>query len=195
MVRQKKLYAITKETFDFCDFRRLMQSVALHLYTKIEPIRLDYADCKVVTGKEFEKYEKIQDCNFLVFRKKSVSLVLRLYKTKKHYGEIIRVLPRGLEKVLRKYKQVLVLLYGDEPWLFYNKNGTKMKRNCFGKFLGRCFEHTFGRVVSAAMLRVIYCSTMFSSEEIIARKQAARNMCHGTTTQSKNYIKDLTYLL
>ena len=126
--------------------------------------------------------------------KKYVELIMRTYKTKKHYGEVRRILPRSLAKILRKYKKVLEKLFGHESYLFYNKSKTKLTRNAYCRMIQRCFHDTFGKKVGAGMLRVIYCSTMFSAAENARRKKASQNMLHSNQIQSLCYIKDLNLL-
>ena len=54
IVKRKKLLEMKKEIFNWNDFRRLQQSIALHLYSKMEPLRLDYAEMRLVSEESFK---------------------------------------------------------------------------------------------------------------------------------------------
>ena len=188
--QRKKLYEMTKENFTR-QFLELQRSVALHCFTKMDPLRLDLADCKVVSQAEYkEKYKHDSSLNFLVTGKRYV-FYFKKYKTKKKYGDVCIYPPLKLKKILKKYVKVIRSVFGSEPWFFVNSSFQKLSRTGLTKMLTATFQKEIGKSISSQLLRTIYVSTHCSHEQNLKRKKMAKNMMHGTGTASKCYIKSI----
>ena len=68
LVRLKRLYS--KSALTTKDFTNIQRNLVLNLYVSQNPIRLDYANCRILTEKQFQIIKKDGSTNYLVTGKK-----------------------------------------------------------------------------------------------------------------------------
>ena len=189
LVRLKRLYS--KQTLTTKDFLNLQRNLVLHLYVSQNPIRLDYANCRILTEKQFQNIKKDGSTNYLVTGKK-YRFYFYQYKTSRKHGIITLKPPPQLVSVLKKHAAFLRKRFEDPVWLLYNSRRDRMRRNGLSKFLTTMFVDHYDRKVSASMLRTIFLSHKYKDTDIQEREQTAKSIMHTRETQEKSYIKKTT---
>lgn len=171
----------------------LQRYVTLSLYLIDDdnpPIRLGYADMKVMTEPKYNKEseEDRENNNYLVVKsrnKKYFSLGNYKTKNKGKFGSIKKI-PIGskLNTVLN-----LWLKHNPSGYLLLNSQGQPMSRNSLTKYLTSSFKKYIGdRKISSTMLRHIFITDELGGAIEKIRKTSDK-MLHSEKTQQKTYYK------
>ena len=154
------------------------------------PIRLGYADMKVMTESKYNKEsdEEKEKNNYLVIKSRNKKYFsLGNFKTKsKGKFESIKKLQIGskLNTVLN-----LWLKHNPSGYLLLNSQGKPMSRNSLTKYLTSSFKKYLGnRKISSTMLRHIFITDELG-ESIEKIRKAGDKMLHSEKTQQKTYYK------
>jgi integrase len=123
------------------------------LYCLTPPVRLDYANMRIVTKKP-EKPEG----NYLVMDDKPYFLFTQ-YKTAAKYGEQVNPVPQKLLTIIYEWLAMV-----DSEWLLINSKGQPMTEWQLGQTIIKVFEKHLGKPVGASMLRHSYVSHVRENE-------------------------------
>lgn len=133
--------------------------VILLLYTKLPPLRNDYADVFVYNKSPKNEKNSSQD-NILILDKGI--LLLRNYKTSKTYGEKTINIPDDLINIIKNYivniRNIPINNVENIPLLIKIKTNVKMDKNSLTKYINRIF---FPKKVSTTILRKVYLSEKY----------------------------------
>ena len=160
------------------------EKLLVSLYVDIPPIRLDYADVRIVDKlKDIPVEDDIQ--NYYAMRENTI--VLRDYKTKRNYGEY-------KYKLLPKHKALIKYIVNDtgQQYLFINPT-TKLpySNNKFGVYLTEVFNKYYDKPITLLDLRHIYAShyslEKYGLEKV---KEVAGRMLHSVNENVLEYQKD-----
>ena len=176
------------------EFMKLQRLIVLSLYTENSPIRLDFAEMRVIGEKEFKKLKKSNlNTNFFVLQRGKYKFYFWKFKTAKfHDLPVVIGLSKKLVTILKKYANVLKRRFGDEDlYLLYNSQGKPMNRNSLSKFLTSTFVNAFDKRISASMLRTIFLSHKYRETDILEREATAHDMLHSRRTAEMHYIKKI----
>ena len=188
-VRLKRLYA--KPSLTLKEFMLLQRNLVLHLYTSIDPIRLDFAGMRVVPEKQFKNIKNKNE-NFLVLARGGYKFYFWKFKTSRSRElPVVVKASRTLVSVLKKHVAVLRRRFGENLLLLYNAKGGEMNRNSLSKFLTSIFVSYFDKKISASMLRTIFLSHKYAGTNILEREATAERMMHSRTTAEQSYIKKI----
>ena len=154
------------------------------LYVDIPPIRLDYANVKIVDKlKDIPDWDDLQ--NYYAMRENTI--VLRDYKTKRNYGEY-------KYKLLPKHKALIKKIVSDtrQKYLFINPTTTlPYSNNKFGVYLTGIFKKYYDKPISLLDLRHIYASHYSIEEYGLEKvKEVAGRMLHSAEENVIEYQKD-----
>ncbi len=177
----------SKEIKNKKDLNTLQKYLVLSLYTLHSPRRLEYADTKVISYREFQKLpEEDKDNNiYLVVvsrNKKFFSFGKNAVKSETPDNLKIN-LDKGLNSVLNLWLNVT---NNTNDYLLKDSRGNKMTKNGLSKFLSKIFSP---KKISASMLRKIFLSNQFQPENE-KKKKLAEEMNHSVKTQQSVYVKE-----
>ena len=159
------------------------EKLLVSLYVDIPPVRLDYADVRIVDKlKDIPVEDDIQ--NYYAMRENTI--VLRDYKTKRIYGEY-------KYKLLPKHKALIKYIVSDtgQKYLFINPT-TKLpySNNKFGVYLTEVFKKYYNKPITLLDLRHIYAShysiEKYGLEKV---KEVAGRMLHSAEENVVEYQK------
>ena len=153
----------------------VQKHLVLILYTKIPPMRNDYAQMKVYHDKEVEGE------NYINLKKKVI--VLNNYKTSKTYGKKEIDIPSEVIKFVSRW----VNITGNEYLLINIRDRNPMTNNGLTKYLNKIFKP---KKVSTTLLRKLYLSEKYPV--IHNRKDMKKDayvMGHSLETQQGIYRK------
>ena len=185
LVRLKRLYS--KDALTTKDFLNLQRNLVLNLYVSMNPIRLDYANTRIISEKQFQTIKKDGTTNYLVTGKR-YKFYFYQYKTSRKHGIITLRPPPKLVSVLKKHSAFLRRRFEEPVWLLYNSRRQRMTRNGLSKFMTTMFVDHYDKKVSASMLRTIFLSHKYKGVDIEEREATAKSMMHTRETQN-TYIK------
>ena len=160
------------------------EKLLVSLYVDIPPIRLDYANVRIVDKlKDIPVEDDLQ--NYYAMRENTI--VLRDYKTKRNYGEY-------RYKLLSKHKALIKYIVNDtgQQYLFINPT-TKLpySNNKFGVYLTEVFKKYYNKPITLLDLRHIYAShyslEKYGLEKV---KEVAGRMLHSVNENVLEYQKD-----
>ena len=152
------------------------------LYTSMPPIRLDYANMKIISKKEYDKLKDKKD-NYLVIQNlKKKQFVFNDYKTFSKYGSKIITVPDEINAILNVW-----LFHNKTGFLLLDNNNKPMSRVTLSRYLTKIFAPT-GKNISVTMLRHIYLSDQFPAQAQ-KMKDLADQMGHSVATQQNIYVK------
>lgn len=190
LVKEKNL-----EKKDYDDFKRsehLLYTtyILLELYTKLPPLRNDYAQMNVLMKSDFNKlkYTERQENNYLVYNNKTfMKMYINNYKTKGSYEEVEIEVPRDLRLILKKYINHFKLR---NQYLLLDYNKTPITRNQITKLLTDVFQRELNKNVSTTLLRKSYVSFKYN-KMTTEQKKDAQTMMHSVEVQNKIYNKNI----
>ena len=156
----------------------------ISLYVDIPPIRLDYANVRIV---EKLKDIPVEDDTQNYYAMRENTILLRDYKTKRNYGEY-------KYKLLPKHKALIKYIVSDtgQKYLFINPT-TKLSysNNKFGVYLTEVFKKYYDKPISLLDLRHIYASHYSLKEYGLEKvKEVAGRMLHSVDENVLEYQKD-----
>jgi hypothetical protein len=146
----------------------------LSMYTYIYPVRADYFATEIV-------YDDTEPtvANYLRIRGGQTELVIRDFKTAKHYKTIhYPQLPEALHQVIAQSLQ-------NQPrkYLFEKTNGKPYTRNTFSQWASRTLHSVFGVEMTLTLIRHQFISTLSLDTPAIELERIGRLMGHSLTTQ------------
>ncbi len=169
------------------DLEILQQYLVLSLYTLHAPRRLEYADTKVISFREFKKLsDKDLDNNIylVVVSRNKKFFSFGKNAVKSETADNLKIpLDRGLNSVVNLWLNVT---NNTDDYLLKDSRGNKMTKNGLSKFLSKIFKP---KKISASMLRKIFLSNQFQPEND-KKKDLAKKMNHSVKTQQNVYVKE-----
>ena len=156
------------------DLWTFQEYLIVSLYTLLTPMRLDYADMRVV-----KEEPQVIDKNYLVMTNEPYFLFGE-YKTSKRYGVQRVVIPEKFVKIIKEWFD---LLGGDADYLLYDTNGEAMPEWLLGQTIIKVFKKHAGKAVGVNMLRHSYATWIHQGEQSWKQMMAtsvelAQKMCH-----------------
>jgi len=155
-----------------CDLASYQDYLIVSLYTLMPPLRLDYAEMKVV-AQEPEKPEG----NYLVFggANKKPYILLTQYKTARRYGNQRIEVPKKMVGILKEWRTMQ-----DTDYLLVSPaSNNPMPAWELGQTITRVFEKHLGKSVGVNVLRHSYITWM-RKDELAPKKsnELAKAMLH-----------------
>ena len=180
-----------KEVLTDSEIHLLQDAVIVGLYTYLPPLRNDFANIKVLTGKEYRDLSKDDrtNYNYLVRYAKSTKFYLHQFKTSKTHGSIVMEVPKPLKLLINFWLRV-----NDSGVLLINRNNETLSANGLSKYLSQIFERYTKKRIGSQMLRHIFLSSEFGEEirkeleSYSYKKGVAHAMGHSVKTQG-DYVK------
>jgi hypothetical protein len=169
------------------DLQQLQQYLVLSIYTLHPPRRLEYADTKVISYRDFQKLsdnDKDNNIYLVVVSRNKKYFNFGKKAVKSETKENIKInLDRGLNSVVNLFLNVTNNTNG---YLLKDSRGNKMTKNGLSKYLSKIFSP---KRISASMLRKIFLSNEFQPEND-KKKKLAQEMNHSVSTQQSVYVKE-----
>lgn len=186
-IKKKGYKQSTTELKRNSDLSLIQKYLVLSLYTLHPPRRLEYAETKIISKKDFDDLsEKDKDDNIYLVNasrnKKFFSFGKNVVKSETKDNIKIPV-EKALNSVLN-----LWLNFNKTDNLLLSSSGGKLTKNGLSKLLNRIFSHT-GKKISASMLRKIKISNEFDPEEQKKKQELAEKMNHSVGVQQSVYLK------
>lgn len=186
-IKKKGYKQSTTELMRNSDLSLIQKYLVLSLYTLHPPRRLEYADTKIISKKDYDDLlEKDKDDNIYLVNasrnKKFFSFGKNVVKSETKDNIKIPV-EKALNSVLN-----LWLNFNKTDNLLLSSSGGKLTKNGLSKLLNRIFSHT-GKKISASMLRKIKISNEFDPEEQKKKQELAEKMNHSVGVQQSVYLK------
>ena len=113
------------------------------------------------------------------------------YKTVKKHGVIQQIIPRPLQRLLKKHIKFLKIHFPENRHLLLTTIGTPLSRNGLTKFLQRLFMKHFHKKVSTSALRSIFLSHKFSKTQLEEQRELAKAMHHTPAVARDFYVKNI----
>ena len=157
---------------------------AMCLYTMWEPARVDYTPMKVVNRKP----RKLEDgMNYLVVGKSSITTIFHAYKTHWKYGDVVRKMPKALERVTRSW-----LANHPGTYLFQDENGQPWQPQRLAAAVRRPFQRIHNMDTGISMIRHAWATKFHAGQKPLKElKSAANKMMHGVLQQQAYRFLDL----
>lgn len=152
-----------------CDLASYQDYLIVSLYTLMPPLRLDYAEMKVVAEEP-----ATPEGNYLVMAKKPY-LLLTQYKTARRYGQQRLEIPKKLVGILKEWRTMQ-----DTDYLLVSPaSNNPMPAWELGQTITRVFEKHLGKSVGVNVLRHSYITWM-RKDELAPKKSNAlsKSMLH-----------------
>jgi hypothetical protein len=168
-----------KQNLNKKDLDLLQKYLIVALYTTQPPVRLNYANMKIINSVKDVEPNK----NYLLVKgRNSKSFIFQEYKTSKTNGRVDKIVPKELNSILNFY-----LKYNKSKYLLNDAKGNPITANGLGKLITSSFKFT-DKKVTLNLLRHIYISSKIDLDAIKAQKQMAKDM-HHSVEMSEDYAK------
>lgn len=179
-LRDQKYQKFSKETRKRQKVDYFQQYLVLCLYTKLPPVRNDYANVRVVDKDQVWS----KDTNYVHVAKKKV--IFCQYKTDKSYGMREYDLPDDIVQDITRFMELRGPLAHD--YLLVNINDlTKMTKNGLTQYMKKIFHP---KKISSSMLRKIYLSEKYPVVHTYKEAEFdSQFMGHSLKTQQSIYRK------
>jgi hypothetical protein len=181
---RRKIMVKKIDQIDVEDRRIITHHLILNLYSKMNPLRNDYAEVKIIPHGH-EQSQADQKLNVLVEAPPgSYTMYLRHYKTHKAYGDKTAVFPKSVNKIVSDSLRLFPRSYllsnltnGEQP----------MSPAYLSKTFGQIFEKD-GKHVGSWMLRKIFLSELYKDEVTLKERHAiAASMGHSAEIAERVY--------
>ena len=167
------------------------QYLVLNLYTQLPPVRNDYVDVKIISGKDSFDEDKIDTAyNYINFSNNT--LYMCNYKTAKFYGNQKINIPDSLMVIIKEYEKIKKEIFNySGPFMLINTtNKTQMNTNTLTKYINKIY---FPKKVSTTILRKVYLSEKYPITHSMSEMQAdAACMGHNVAIARQIYTKKLS---
>jgi integrase len=182
---------LPKRLSSYTDLHKWQQYVTLYFHLHVAALRNDLADMALMTESEYKNSDKDETENYIVLGKKGAKgkAIIQQYKTKKTYGaytiplnEETNALFSKYYKGLQEYKKIHDI---DNHWFIIYRDGSKITRNDYTKFMNDIFE-PLGKKVSSSMIRKAVVSDAYDAEKIA---KLAHDMGHSVSEAVNSYLK------
>tara|TARA_R110002073_G_scaffold130239_2_gene276924 strand:+ start:1 stop:921 length:921 start_codon:yes stop_codon:yes gene_type:complete len=144
------------------------------LYTLQPPVRLNYANMKII-----KNLSEVEDGkNYLLNKSRNIkSFIFQDYKTSGKHGKITQPIGKELNTIINKWLKV-----NTTNNFLIDQKGNTLNANQLGKFISKAFAFT-GKKITLNLLRHIYISENIDLEAIKKSKELAKSMHHSTGMQ------------
>jgi len=176
------------------EFQAIQENLVVHLYTEIPPVRNDWSAVRFLTEKEWDDLPESEkkSTNNLVLGRGGYRVYWADYKTVKKHGVIQQIIPKPLQRLLKKHIKFLKIHYPENRHLLLTTIGTPMTRNGLTKFLQRLFVKHFHKKVSTSALRSIFLSHKYSKSQLEDQLATAKAMHHTPAVARDFYVKNVS---
>ncbi len=154
----------------------------LCLYTMWPPVRADYTPMEIVTRKP----RKLTDgTNYVIVSKGSISVLFHAYKTHAVYGDLLRKMPKPLERVTREY----LAARPDQKYLFED-GGVPWQAQRLGVTIRRIFQRFHGLDTGISTLRHSFATHSYRGMPAMTElKKLSQSLMHSmSTSQAYRHI-------
>jgi len=178
---------LPKVPHSYGDLHRWMKYITLLFHINY-PLRNELADSVITTSPSSNDAEK----NYFIVnpKKKTVKAIIQNYKTKKSYNAIeLNLIPTVANEFIKYYKFLDTYKKAegiDNEWLLISKDGNKLTRNDFTRFVQSIFSFT-DKNISTTMIRKIIVSDLYDVKKM---KELSHIMGHDIKTAVQYYAKD-----
>ena len=184
--------AFDRETLTKKQRQDMQDWVIASLYTadteNNPPIRLDYANMRVIKKENYEKLpeQERDDYNWLVLNKRDMVFVFNDFKTESRYGSKTIKVGKVLKSVLIKWLPHVE----DEGYLLLSntKHESPMTSANLGVNISRIFRRT-GKNITLNLIRNIFLSERFPRKEEDEKKEVTEKMMTSTGVADAVYRK------
>lgn len=161
------------------NFQLYQQYLIANLFLECSPVRLDYANMKIISRLEYNKLDDKKKDNYLINESKTVKyFIFNSYKTSKTYGEVKLKINKKINKILNIW-----LKYNLSGYLLLNSKNEAMSSNALGKEITYIFQpYIKDKKVTVNLIRHIYISEHFPND-CLKKIQIASEMMHSTFMQ------------
>lgn len=177
--RQKKGYVSYDKIVEKRDSlpKGNIHRLLLGFYTYLRPMRCEYARVALYHGKVPEDAEP----NYIKISSKSARLIIRHFKTRKHYDAYDLAIPKPLfDDLMASLKEL------PREWLFVNTKGEPFTHTLYTQWTIRAFQQLFNRHLTVALIRHAYINQLdFNNISIADKKEIATSMGHTVETQDR----------
>jgi hypothetical protein len=162
---RKKLETNANDLYSFQEY------LIVCLYTMMPPVRLDYANMKVVHGLPTDT-----SGNYMaILPQNKFRFILNQYKTAKTYGQAVFDAPPSLCKVI---KQWLGMFLETPEWLLYSHSGEPMSESVLSNTVRTIFQREANKATTITTLRQSFVSHQRKGElPLRSLKSMAKQMC------------------
>jgi len=177
---------LPKTPRSYGDLHRWMKYIMLLFHYNC-PLRNELGDAVITNSTDTTNPDK----NYFIVnpKKKTVKAVIRNYKTKKTYNDIdISLIPSVANEFIKYYKFLDTYKKSEginNDWLLISKDGSKLTRNDFTRFVQSIFSFT-DKNISTTMIRKIIVSDLYDVKKM---KELANVMGHDLGTAIQYYAK------
>lgn len=183
---KKKVVGKDIKNIDIQDRRIITHHLILNLYSKMNPLRNDYAEVKIIPYGS-EQSEAEQKLNVLVENPPGAyTLYLRHYKTHKAYGDLVSIFPKSVNKIVSDSLRLF-------PRKYLLSNLTDGEQPMTPAYLSKTFSQIFekeGKHVGSWMLRKIFLSELYKDDVTLKERHAiAASMGHSAEIAERVYRK------
>jgi len=178
--KQEEKFVKWEDILDFRDQYKAQlteeEYFLLCLYTMMPPVRADFTPMKIVP----KKPRVLEDgMNYIIVRPKSIDLLFHSYKTHSVYGDLLRKMPKPLERVTRQWLET----HPDQTYLFQDEKGQPWQAQRLGATVRRPFQRIHGMDTGISMLRHAYASHMYAGMPALKDlRKISESMMHSVTT-------------
>lgn len=187
-IKKKGYNQSTTELKKKSDLSLIQKYLVLSLYVLHPPRRLEYAESKIISKKDYNKLSQEDKDNNIYLVNSSRNKKSFHFGKKKVKSETKDNLLIPVEKPLNSVLN-LWLNFNKSDNLLINAKGERLSKNSLTKLLNRIFAST-GKKISASMLRKIKVSHEFNTEDIKKKQDLAEKMNHSVAVQQSVYLKD-----
>jgi len=181
---------LPKQINNYNDARTYMEYIAGFFHSLYAP-RNELCDMKILSNDEYNEDEKNSNENYMIVdtQKNKVKIIYNRFKTEKTYGSIsFDIDNKDLIKcIIKYYNSIKDEKFNNDKWFIFKKNGSKLTRNEYTKFLQQTFKNTGKKNISSSMLRKIVASSLYDDSKI---KHMSMIMQHSIGQAIKSYVKN-----
>lgn len=177
---------LPKIPHSYGDLHRWMKYITLLFHINY-PLRNELADAVITTSQDTSDPEK----NYFIVtpKKKTAKAVIQNYKTKKTYNNIeLNLIPSVASEFIKYYKFLDTYKKAEDinnDWLLISKDGSKLTRNDFTRFVQSIFTFT-DKSISTTLIRKIIVSDLYDVKKM---KELSHIMGHDVKTAVEYYAK------
>jgi len=204
-IKGKKILSKERANINRKQRTLIQNALIISLYTLIKPRRLDYADMKIITIKNYNNMGKDdkEQSNYLVITGKNKKFFSFGKQSQKNQNTdrngvkqsvMILSVPPKLNKVINTYllfhpEKAFKKAFLTRPFL-YNTRGNAITGDGLSKAVIKIMKANFNKNISPSMLRTIYLSDKHKNDVSVKEKQTtAEEMGHTINTAQKHYQK------
>ena len=165
------------------EYRVLNAWIYLKWIAALPPRRLEYAETRLVTKKDYEASDKTD--NYIVMGARRWFWAIHKYKTIDKYGPQKYTVPGPLKAAINKIKPI-VFAKSDKGYLFLNNKFKKLSRSQFSAFVKWVFKKYHGKNWTQNTIRSIKVSSVWAPTVEDPLKLASE-MGHDVTTAILHY--------